>query len=214
MTASRTILIALVFVGVTSVGTHHTANAETHVVLSDETQTGQPTWQDGFPSFQGNASEPGSPSTNAGGKTSNLTPVMTVATSLGIVLSLFGGLVWVSRKYGGKGSGGTLPTELIEPLGVMQLDPRTQIRLLRLHRRLIVVSQTSAGLQTLAEITDPAEVEDCLAQVQGKSRADFQATLETFTKEPTPPGFAEPTAPDTNEFAPQEIPRRGLFISG
>lgn len=203
-----------------------------------ETDARQPTvWKNGFPNLKTGASDPNaagvtpSPSGRETGGVSS-TPLITVATSLGIVLSLFGGLVWVSRKYGGKGSGGTLPADLVEPLGTLQLDPRTQVRVIRLNRRLVVLAQTSAGLQTISEVTDPEEVEDWLARIGGTAKADFQATLHSFDHEPTPRGFAEPTKAHTPSAKPRDPNathrgsntthrdsnsphrRRGLFISG
>ena len=175
--------------------------------MADSTEPLKTQWQNGFPSLSNRPVDRDAGELEAESPDdSSMTPLITVATSLGIVLSLFGGLVWITRKYGGKGSGGSLPGDLIEPLGVTQLDPRTQLRIIRLNRRLVVLSQSSAGLQTICEITDPAEVEDWLGRIQGKSQADFYQTMRELEQESTPGGFA-----DANATTPPR--RRGLFAS-
>ena len=71
-----------------------------------------------------------------------------------------------------------LPSEVFEVLGRNAIDPRTSIVLARCGSRLLVLSSSPHGLSTLAEITDPVEI-DCLA---GLCRATphNQSLVETF----------------------------------
>jgi flagellar biogenesis protein FliO len=54
---------------------------------------------------------------------------------------------------------GSLPCEAFEVLGRAALANHQQVHLLRCGAKLLLVSVTAAGAQTLTEITDPAEVE-------------------------------------------------------
>ena len=117
-------------------------------------------------------------------------PAVTMASSLIVVLGLFAGLVWLTRRFGTRrGGGGELPAELIEPLGSRPIDSRTRVTLLRCGGRLIVVAQTQSGLHPLTEITDPDEVRRTLAACRGESRAGFAETLASMEQDPSPPGF-------------------------
>lgn len=71
-----------------------------------------------------------------------------------------------------------LPADVFEVLGRKAIDPRTSVLLARCGSRLLVLSQSPHGLQTLAEITDPVEI-DCLAGLCRTSQRD-QTLVETF----------------------------------
>ncbi|HUG93447.1 MAG TPA: flagellar biosynthetic protein FliO [Planctomycetaceae bacterium] len=78
--------------------------------------------------------------------------------SLAAVLAmiLVGARLW--KKHGPLGRTG-LPAEAVDVLGRRVLDPRQSIFLVRLGSRMLVLGSTPAGLSTLAEITDPVEVD-------------------------------------------------------
>jgi len=84
-----------------------------------------------------------------------------------------------------------LPAEVFEILGRQAIDPRTTVVLARCGSRLLLLSQSPHGLQTLAEITDPVEI-DCLA---GLCRATprEQTLLETFRAMLRKPTGSKPT---------------------
>jgi flagellar protein FliO/FliZ len=151
----------------------------------------------GFPSFEvnrakSNVTENKSKSTTKMGTA----PLVTVSSSLAVVLGLFAALVWVSRKYGSKQSGGALPSELVEVLGTQSLDARTRIQLIRVGTRIIVAAQSaSGGLQSLSEISDADEVHRILTACTSNSRATFATTLQEFEGEPTRGGFADSNPP-------------------
>lgn len=71
-----------------------------------------------------------------------------------------------------------LPIEVFEVLGRKAIDQRTAVVLARCGSRLLVLSQSPHGLQTLAEITDPVEI-DCLAGLCRSTQRD-QTLVETF----------------------------------
>jgi flagellar biogenesis protein FliO len=122
-------------------------------------------------------------------------PAVTMASSLIVVLGLFAGLVWLTRRFGTRRGGGELPAEWIEPLGSTSIDSRTRVTLLRCGGRVIVVAQTQSGFHPLTEITDPDEVRRTLAACRGESRAGFAETLASMEREPSTPGFiGEPPA--------------------
>lgn len=118
--------------------------------------------------------------------------VASVIGSLAIVLGLFFVLVWATRRTAPTGTN-LLPTEVLEPLGRAPLAARQQMQLIRLGNRLILLSVTPQGAETLAEVTDPAEVERiaaiCQQGRQGSVTASFQSVLTQFANEPAPGGF-------------------------
>jgi flagellar protein FliO/FliZ len=120
-------------------------------------------------------------------------PAVTVASSLAIVLGLFAGLIWLTRKYGAKSLGqGALPKDVLQSLGSVPIDSRCRITMLRCGSRILVVSQTATGMQPLAEITDPEEVRALTASCLGDSKKMFSSTLESIGREHVRAGFVEP----------------------
>ncbi len=81
----------------------------------------------------------------------------TVVGSLAVVLGLFFVLAWAMRRASPRGSL-NLPTEVVEILGRAPLAARQQVHLLRCGTKLLLVSVTPTGAETLTEITDPDEV--------------------------------------------------------
>lgn len=164
----------------------------------------------GLSGFSGNAPFPGAAENGgeeaAASKASSTRPLVTVTSSLAIVLGLFAGLVWLMRRSGGKPAG-QLPEEVFALLGRTALGPRQNITFARCGRRILVLAVSPSATSTLAEITDPDEVADLVAQCgNGGPRQLFQRTLkEMGEQEPAAPGFIDPIA---------ERPSRGLFVSG
>ena len=87
-----------------------------------------------------------------------LPSVATTAGSLAVVLGLFFAVVWMMRRASPKGSA-LLPGEVVEVLGRAPLAGRQQMHLLRCGNKLLLVSVTPAGAETLTEVTDPLEVD-------------------------------------------------------
>ncbi|WP_419580624.1 FliO/MopB family protein [Stieleria magnilauensis] len=87
-------------------------------------------------------------------------PVVTTVSSLLVVLAVFGGLVWISRRYGSSGTlAGALPEDVLRNLGSAAIDAKTRVTFLKVGARILVIGQTPSGdPQTLSEITEPDEV--------------------------------------------------------
>lgn len=106
-----------------------------------------------------------------------------------------------------------LPVEVFEILGRKAIDPRTSVVLARCGSRLLVLSQSPHGLQTLTEITDPVEI-DCLAGLCRATQRD-QTLVETFRAmlhKPTGPKAAAPlpTKPATSNELDERFAERLL----
>jgi flagellar protein FliO/FliZ len=115
------------------------------------------------------------------------TAIGTVVSSLAIVLGLFAGLVWLTRRMAPAGSA-ALPKEAVELLGRAPLAGRQSMQLVRIGNRILLVALSPTGAQTLTEITDPVEVEHLAALCQrGKSNsasATFNGVLRRLASEP------------------------------
>ena len=94
----------------------------------------------------------------AGLHSSELSTLLTGAASLGIVLGLFLLVVWVVRRGTPKNSG-LLPREAVEVLGRAPLVGRQHMHLVRCANKILLIYASPTGVETLTEITDPAEVE-------------------------------------------------------
>jgi len=87
-----------------------------------------------------------------------LTALLTMGGSLVLVLGLFFIVTWLLRRTSSKGSA-LLPGEVVEVLGRAPLAGRQQMHLLRCGNKLLLVSVTPTGAETLTEVTDPLEVD-------------------------------------------------------
>lgn len=146
------------------------------------------------------------------GKNQFAAPLVTVTSSLAVVLGLFAVLVWVSRKYGSKTMGGSIPSEVIQTLGSTAIDPRTRITMIRLGNRILVLAQSASGIEPISEITDPDEVRNLTALCVGDSKAQFSSTLQSIEHEPAQAGFVgqQSSQPVT---APKPRHRGSLFTT-
>lgn len=115
------------------------------------------------------------------------TTIGTVVSSLAIVLGLFLALVWCSRRFAPAGTT-PLPKEAVELLGRAPLAGRQTMQLVRVGNRLLLVALSSAGAQTLTEITDPVEVEHLAGLCQrgrgDSASASFNRVLSQMASEP------------------------------
>ncbi len=126
-------------------------------------------------------------------------PGFTVASSLAVVLGLFAGFVWLTRRFGSGGSShGVIPKEVVQNLGSTSIDSRTKVSMIRCGSRIIVVAQTATGIHPLSEITDPNEVQQLTASCIGDSKRNFASTLREFEHEPVEKGFVG-TPPESPE---------------
>lgn len=91
-------------------------------------------------------------------KPTSLPSMITLSGSLGVVLGIFLLIAWLMRKAAPQGLA-RLPGEAFEVLGRAPLAGRQNVHLLRCGNKLLLVSVTPAGTETLTEITDPQEVD-------------------------------------------------------
>lgn len=116
--------------------------------------------------------------------------VTTAVGSLGIVLVVFFVFVWVTRRATPKGRT-TLPEEVVESLGRAPLVGRQQMQLVRVGKKLVLLSVTSGEARPLTEITDPDEVDRLAGLCQqgrpGSVTATFRNVLAQCATEPTEP---------------------------
>ena len=83
--------------------------------------------------------------------------------SLAIVLGGYFGFVWLTRRFGAKGSSG-LPRDVVEVLGQSPFGPGRNLQLVKLGSKLVLLMNSSDGIQSIGEISDPIEVEQMVAK--------------------------------------------------
>lgn len=96
--------------------------------------------------------------------------VSKVVTSLAVVLGLFLLGVLLLRR-GNARRGGMLPGEVVQTLGRAPLSGRQEMHLVRVGNKLLLLSVTPTGAETLTEITEPEEI-DRLAGICRQSHPD------------------------------------------
>jgi flagellar biogenesis protein FliO len=107
-----------------------------------------------------------------------LTPALSVAGSLLIVIAAFFLLAILFRKVSPQGNR-SLPKDAFECLGKYFLTQKHQLQVLRLGNRIVLVSVMPEKVTTLSEITDPDEVVSFLGQCR---RLDVNSATEVFRK--------------------------------
>ena len=86
-----------------------------------------------------------------------------------------------------------LPAEAASVLGRMPLTGKQFAHLIKLGDKLLLVSITPTGVDTLTEVTDPDQVTRlvalCSSNAPHSAKRDFDQILQQLATEPTPPGF-------------------------
>ncbi|MFT5524325.1 MAG: flagellar biogenesis protein FliO [Pirellulaceae bacterium] len=141
--------------------------------------------------------------------------VLTTATaSLVIVISLFLLLVFLTRKTLPKGNA-QLPTDVVETLGRATLSNRQAMQLVKIGKKLILLSVTPTGAETLTEITDADEVQRLIALCQtgaGTSiTSSFRQVLHQMGEEPAPPGFLGNEEDRPSNDSPPDVSRMETY---
>ena len=115
---------------------------------------------------------------------SGLSPIVTALGGLAVVVGLFFLVAWALRRAAPR-MAGALPGEVFEVLGRAPLSGRQQVHLLRCGSKLLLVSVTPAGAETLTEITDANEVDRlaglCEQARPGSATETFRQVLEQLT---------------------------------
>ncbi len=118
-----------------------------------------------------------------GGHIGGLPSLVTAGSSLAVVLGLFFVFAWVMRRAT-PGGLALLSNEVVEVLGRAPLAARQQVHLVRLGNKLLLVSVSQAGVETLSEVTDPEEVDRlagiCRQSHPGSSTEAFRQVFQSF----------------------------------
>ena len=108
--------------------------------------------------------------------------LMQTFTALGIVIGLALAVRYIYARMGGKIA--THASPVVEVLSRTTVAPRSHVMLLRVGGRVLVVSDSSAGMRTLASLEDPEEVADILGSVSAAKPASitrgFSQLLQKF----------------------------------
>ncbi len=115
---------------------------------------------------------PAAPAGSAVGGSSSQAWILQTLTALGLVVALILLVRWlitrVSGAAGGVGVGG-----VVEVLGRQMIGPRMHLVFLRVGDRIVIASQSAAGLQPLTELTDPQEAAIFLSRLQASRPASI-----------------------------------------
>ena len=97
------------------------------------------------------------------------------------MLGLFLLVAW-GIKRAMPGSSGLLPREVVEVLGRASLGARQHVHLIRCGSKLLLVSATPGGMETLTEIAEPDEVQRlaalCRQTQPGSTTAAFRQVFQ------------------------------------
>jgi flagellar biogenesis protein FliO len=111
----------------------------------------------------------------------------TAGAGLAIVVGLFLMCVWLMRRSGPKPSS-PLPKKAVAVLGRIPLAGSHFAHLLQLGNKLVLVSVGPDSVTSLAEVTDPNEVNRllglCTRNHKHSTTAEFQQVLEELASEP------------------------------
>jgi flagellar biogenesis protein FliO len=116
----------------------------------------------------------------------------TVACALTIVIGLFLVCAWLLRR-GTSSSTATLPADVVSVLGRVSLAARQSALLLRVGNKLVLVSLSPGGAETITEVTEPAEVDRlaglCQQSNPHSTTKAFEQTFQQLAQERAPGGF-------------------------
>lgn len=130
------------------------------------------------------------------GASSGLRAIAQTGGALAAVIGLILGLRFVMVKLSGAtgglraqlGAAGKAPSGVLFVLGRYPVSRGMSLVLLQLDQRVLLLSQTSAGFHTLAEIGDPSEVASILQKVRDENGeslgAKFTGMLKQFERDP------------------------------
>jgi flagellar biogenesis protein FliO len=101
---------------------------------------------------------------------------LTVLGSLGIVVGLFFVGAWVMRR-GMPTSTQRLPIDVFESLGRVPLSKGQHAQLLKLGNKIVLVSISATGTDTITEVNDPDEVERIAAACRTSQHTEAPETF-------------------------------------
>jgi flagellar biogenesis protein FliO len=114
----------------------------------------------------------------------------TTIGALVVTLGLFTILVLVMKRVQTNPKQMGLPREAFEVIGETTIGPKQKLMVVRCGVQALVVGVSPAGIQSVAQIDDPDEAGQFIAQCRGLgSTAEFNKTLREMEKEPVQRGF-------------------------
>lgn len=133
-----------------------------------------------------------------------------ILSALAIVVGLFLIFAWLLRR-GKTKSVLVLPTDVVSNLGRVPLSTRQFAELLRVGNKLVLVSFTPAGAETITEVTDPVEVDRIIGICQQNSPHSstnaFEQVFRQLTRQPSREVFS------SSEMPPINLPMMDAFRS-
>ncbi len=127
--------------------------------------------------------------------------------SLGAVVGLLLAAMWGLKRILPKDAS-ALPTEVFQVLGRKPLAGRQQAQVVRFGNKVLLLAVSPMGAESLAEITDPAEVERltgmCRQPTGGPAATVFRQVMDQFAREPAK-GFVA-----SGQASNLELAMRGL----
>lgn len=128
-------------------------------------------------------------------------------TALGVVIGLVLLVRYVYARMGGKVAGYASP--VVEVLSRTTVAPRSHVLLLRVGGRVLVVSDSSAGMRTLASLEDPQEVADVLGAVSAAKPTSISKGFSQLLHR-----FSDDHGPEQPEDDEQSRSGAGGSVSG
>jgi flagellar biogenesis protein FliO len=123
-----------------------------------------------------------------------LESIYTVLSALALVIGAFLVFAWLLRRgraISGRRDG--LPADVVSVLGRVPLAARQFAELLRVGNKLVLVSLSTNGAETITEVTDPVEVDRlmglCLQNNPHSATKAFEQVFRQLSSEPAPQGF-------------------------
>jgi flagellar biogenesis protein FliO len=116
----------------------------------------------------------------------------TVGCALAIVIGAFLVCAWLLRR-GAAGTAAVLPADVVSVLGRVPLAARQFAQLLRVGNKLVLVSLSPGGVETITEVTDAAEVDRlaglCQQSNPHSTTKAFEQVFQQLAHERTPNSF-------------------------
>lgn len=103
---------------------------------------------------------------------------LSTLAALGVVIGLIFGARWLYAKMGGAVV--ARPSPVVEVLSRTPVAPKNHVLLLRVGQRVLVVGDSSSGLSTLADVTDPEEVASLLQTVSAHGERSVSKSFNSL----------------------------------
>lgn len=107
--------------------------------------------------------------------------LLSTLAALGVVLALVFGIRWLLRR-GGIVTKLAPQGSVVEVLSRTTVAPRSHVLLMRVGQRILVVSDSSAGMRTLASVQDPEEFSELLGAVDASKPASMSKSFNGVMK--------------------------------